>query len=94
MVVLLLRAAELNMFISEVDEQVVKKTGLRWVLSTLGEEPLARELIEKGVRLIFFFSIIAVMYMQLTTHLHGSCLQGILVADCPLESSTVYIEHA
>ena len=41
------------MFISEVDEQVLKKTGQRWVFSAIGGEPLARELIGKGVRLIF-----------------------------------------
>lgn len=45
----LLSAAELNVFISEVDEQVLRKAGLRWVLSTIGGEPLATELTEKGV---------------------------------------------
>lgn len=51
-VVLLLSSAELRVFSSEVDEQVLKKTGLRWVLSTLEGEPLARELSEKGVLFI------------------------------------------
>lgn len=47
--VALLGTAELNVFISEVDEQVLRKAGLRWVLSTIGGEPLATELSEKGV---------------------------------------------
>lgn len=51
MVVALLGAAELNVFISEVDEQVLRKAGIRWVLSTIGGEPLATELSEKGVGL-------------------------------------------
>ncbi|MPC27329.1 hypothetical protein E2C01_020501 [Portunus trituberculatus] len=65
-IVLLLKSAELNVFISEVDEQVVKKTGLRWVLSTLGEEPLARELIEKGIRKKFTGSLLVESHSPVT----------------------------
>ncbi|XP_063848510.1 uncharacterized protein LOC135093302 [Scylla paramamosain] len=65
-VVLLLRSAELSVFISEVDEQVVKKTGLRWVLSTLGEESLARELIEKGIRKKFTGSLLVESHSPVT----------------------------
>ncbi|KAG0720761.1 Metabotropic glutamate receptor 3 [Chionoecetes opilio] len=57
-VVLLLSPAELNVFSAEVEERVLRKTGLRWVLSTLGGEPLARELIEKGVRKKFGGSLL------------------------------------
>lgn len=57
-VVLLLSSAELRVFSSEVDEQVLKKTGLRWVLSTLEGEPLARELSEKGIRKKFAGSLL------------------------------------
>lgn len=61
MVVVLLSAAELNVFISEVDERVLRKAGVRWVLSTIGGEPLAMELTEKGVCTVsfsFYFCLI------------------------------------
>lgn len=48
-VVALLSAAELNAFTAEVDARALRKAGLRWVLSSIGGEPLAAELTEKGV---------------------------------------------
>ncbi|XP_050688042.1 metabotropic glutamate receptor 5-like [Eriocheir sinensis] len=57
-VVALLSAAELNAFTAEVDARALRKAGLRWVLSSIGGEPLAAELTEKGVRNKFSGSLL------------------------------------
>lgn len=48
-VILLLSTAELNTFTAEVNQQAFRKTRLRWVISTLGGEPLAGQLSQDGV---------------------------------------------
>ncbi|XP_071527239.1 uncharacterized protein [Panulirus ornatus] len=49
-VIVLLSTSELNIFSAEVDEQMLRKARLHWVLSTLGGEPLAGELSEEGLK--------------------------------------------
>ncbi|XP_045608824.1 uncharacterized protein [Procambarus clarkii] len=49
-VILLLSAAELNIFSAEVDNQMLIKSKLHWVLSPLDGEPLAVELSEDELR--------------------------------------------
>ncbi|XP_042215328.1 uncharacterized protein LOC121861543 [Homarus americanus] len=49
-VILMLSATELNHFSAEVDNQVLRKSMVRWVLSPLGGEPLAGELSEDELR--------------------------------------------
>ncbi|KAK8730136.1 hypothetical protein OTU49_008100, partial [Cherax quadricarinatus] len=49
-VILLLSAAELNIFTAEVDNQMLRKSRLRWVLTALDGEPLTGDLQEDQLK--------------------------------------------